>query len=35
VLEVLLKEELPKQQVAWVIDRKAEEATQKSLALQM
>jgi hypothetical protein len=35
VLEALLKEGLPKQREAWVIDRKAVEATQKSLVLQM
>jgi uncharacterized protein YecT (DUF1311 family) len=33
--EVLLREALPKQQVAWVIDRKAGAAKQEFAALEM
>jgi hypothetical protein len=35
VLVELLKVELPKQQVVWVIDRKAEAAELKSAELQI
>jgi hypothetical protein len=35
VLVELLKVELPKQQVVWVIDRKAGEAMHTFVALQM